>query len=100
MYYTIKAYDIVGYAFQADTYCVDCTRDLAQAQTFAAGSATSWGDCGSAEDILAEWAGLLGIDRHDETSYDSDEFPKVVFASMVEGNERCGGCYEKLLDTV
>ena len=45
------------------------------------------------EDVLDQCAGALAVDRWDETSYDSDEFPKVVFADWVD-EEVCGRCGE------
>lgn len=40
----------------------------------------------------------MGIDRTDETSYDSGDFPKVIVADQVEASERCGLCGTALLD--
>lgn len=39
-------------------------------------------------DLLAR---IKGIDRHDESSYDSDEFPKVVFGDQLEEDEPLRG---------
>lgn len=36
--------------------------------------------------VLNQHAGALAIDREDEWSFDSGEFPKVVLSLMVEGN--------------
>lgn len=41
---------------------------------------------------LDEVAMAFGIDRYDESSYDSDEFPKVVFGSDLADGEHCGAC--------
>ena len=60
----------------------------------------------SIEDVLDQHAGGLGIDRHDERSYDSSEHPKVIFESQLdpeydsdwysgfrEGSRQGGGAY-------
>lgn len=100
---------IVGYSYQADMWCDDCMREVGKAGALAAGSATSWGDCGSAEEILGEWALAIGLDREDETSFDDTEFPKLVrerdahqhcdaangYASGQCG-DRCGQCHNPL----
>lgn len=97
MRYMLHATAIVGYTFNADTLCCDCVRELAIGEALKAGSATMWGDSGTSEDTLGEWASLIGLDRADESSFDSGEFPKVIFASMVEADERCGACHESLI---
>jgi hypothetical protein len=43
--------------------------------------------------IARDW---FGIDREDERTFDSDTFPKVVFADQIEGGEYCGGCGTEL----
>jgi hypothetical protein len=75
---TVHATTVVGYTYAADTYCHDCIVDVIGP--------------------LDERAEALGIDTDDERSYDSDDFPKVVFASQVEDAEYCGSCHELLLD--
>ena len=59
------------------------------------------------EDALDQIAAANGFDRHDEKSFDTDEFPKVVFASQIDSftddgyevcdDERCYCCGEELL---
>jgi hypothetical protein len=39
---------------------------------------------------------MFGIDINDEHSYDSGDFPKVVFSGSVEGVEHCGECHEEI----
>lgn len=84
--------EIVGYTFKTDTLCVDCAREIAVAGTLRAGSATMWSDCGTTEQIMAEWASLIGIDRMEEHTYDSSEFPKAILHYQVEGVARCDKC--------
>jgi hypothetical protein len=74
----VSNFDVVGYTYQADTWCDDAIRTLAIRQAAANGDATAWGDCGSAEDALTTWALLIGLDRDDEKSFDSGDFPKVI----------------------
>lgn len=83
----MHATDIVGYMFQVDIWHGPCLPLLAM------------GVENSVEDALDAIAVDRGVDREDERSFDSDEFPKVIFASQVEcTEERCGGCGESLLD--
>lgn len=97
--YGYKAWDIVGYAFQADTYCPDCIigqLPTGEGQAFD-GWALAAGVNMTTEDNLSELAAAFQIDRMDERSYDSGDFPKVIFASSVEGEETCGNCHEPLI---
>lgn len=52
------------------------------------------------EDNLTEMAVAFGIDRNDEWSFDSGEFPKVILAQMVEdqGTDYCGQCGRDLAE--
>lgn len=105
----MRSDDIVGYTYNADVYCDDCIREIAKRGTLAAGSATMWADCGTAEEILTEWALLIGLDRMYEWSFDSGDFPKVIFADQVHDGcsadngyepgrcrDRCATCHEPL----
>ncbi len=60
-----KAWDIVGYTFQADNYCPGCIIDQ-----------------------LPTGPGQ----PYDETTFDSGDFPKVIFSSQLEDTEHCGAC--------
>lgn len=84
---------IVGYTYQAENLCTGCTRTLAL-------RLGSFGDDlnDSTETLLDRLADVVGVDRFDERSYDSEQFPKVIFDSQVEdAEERCGGCSEPLI---
>lgn len=70
---------VVGYDYKAQRLCDTCIRPAAEKEAADAGAATMWGDCGSSEDIIGEWALTIGLDWDDEASYDSNEFPKRVF---------------------
>lgn len=88
-----KSSDIVGYMFNADIYCPahigDPVGDRYDGWRLAEGVRMS------AEDNLDEIAAAFGIDREDETSFDSEDFPKVIFRDQAEGHS-CGICGEPL----
>ena len=72
------ATDIVAYTYKADIYCPDCIITQVNHSPIA-------GLLENAEAALDVFAKVRGIDRYDEHSYDSDEFPKVIFASHAVG---------------
>lgn len=100
--------DIVGYTFRAATYCPRCiigqltvnpgdTRHRSEPWPFATVETT--------ERNLDTLARLAGIDRGDERSFDSGEFPKIVFresaqnyAATEDEPEHCETCDEPLID--
>lgn len=86
----MKAWTIVGYTYAADNYCPDCIRD-----SFV--TLSGWEVGRTTEELLDHAADIRGIDRADEGSFDSGDFPKVILASMVETDERCGACHELLI---
>lgn len=94
--YWVHATDIVGYTFRADNRCAGCTIHAVYADPRFDGWRLADGVRMSVEANLDEIAAAFQINRADESSYDSDEFPKVIFASMVEGAETCGCCGEEL----
>ncbi|MFA5709335.1 hypothetical protein [Mycolicibacterium sp.] len=85
--------DIVGYTYQAENYCLRCVLAVVD---YSADEPAPGPDF--AERALDVAANLMDINRHDERSYDSNDFPKVIFDSQVEdADERCGGCHESLI---
>ena len=98
----MKAYDIVGYTYEADTYCpvhiiVELRKSLPEelhSPIDDDGGEYPW----DAEWFLTTVAPFCNIDRMDEHTFDSDEFPKVIFSSQVEDTEYCGNaeCEETL----
>lgn len=95
----MKAWDIVGYMYAADIYCPDCIIDAlptGEGEKFDGWKLAEGVDM-STEANLDEIAAAFGIDRADEYSFDSDHFPKVIFADSVD-NDVCGACHEKLID--
>lgn len=85
----MRADDVVGYVFRADVLCPPCTVRSA-GQPFD-GWAVAPGVRMSVEDNLDEVAAAFGIERHAEHTFDSDDFPKVLFASDAH-DETCGRC--------
>jgi hypothetical protein len=77
--------DIVAYVYQADIHCPAATarlveRDIDQRYGTYAGRM----DYETVEEYLDRAAKHLGIDRYDEWTYDSNDFPKIVFADQME----------------
>jgi len=86
--------DIVGYTYKADNYCTGCIIDAlptGEGEEFDGWKLTS-GIRMSTEKNLTELAYAFGIDRNDEYSFDSSEFPKVIFAYMLDGPHYCSNC--------
>lgn len=79
---------IAGYAYQAETLCPTCT----VLSVTGAGYPTK----STYEATLDDAAQRLGIDRYDERTFDSDDFPKVIFAIGVAADETCDRCARPL----
>jgi hypothetical protein len=96
--YYRKSYDVAAYNYKAETLCPDCT--VAKLPTGEGEEFDGWavapGVRMSAEDNLSELALAFGINRNDEHTFDSDEFPKVVFVDQLEAGETCGNCGQEL----
>jgi hypothetical protein len=84
-------YDIMGYAYRADLYCPGCIVGLLTTNPGNTGHGTVPADHDT-EVHLNLLARIAGIDRADEHSFDSNDFPKVVFRDQLEGSEHCGSC--------
>lgn len=86
-----KAYDIAGYSYQAQLICKECARRLARRSNPDPAPVPSL----RAEDELRDWARSIGLDREEEDTFDSGDFPKVVFWSEVPaGDFSCDECGE------
>lgn len=83
--YGLRSDAIVGYTWQADIWCPACIERANPSID------------GNAEAVLDTLAQRNDIDRSDETSFDSGDFPKIIFAVMVEDDESCGQCGESLI---
>lgn len=108
----MKSYHIAAYVFQADIVCCDCIAEWAQKEIVEEGYTKAdvesvvrnvgleydAGVFGYRSEILLRFlADLWRIDLEDEYSWDSDDFPKVVFADQIEDTEYCGMCHEVIL---
>lgn len=92
----MKSHTIVGYTYKAETICPDCA--VCATHHVAAKIPGFEFDVTRTEALLNVAARLKGIDRTDEHTFDSDDFPKVVFASQVDGPEPCDQCGIDLID--
>lgn len=107
----MKSFHINAYVFQADIVCCDCIAEWAEKELKEEGYTPSdiesvVRDKGPAYDVgflayrssalLDELSTVWQINVEDEYSYDSDDFPKVVFADQIEGKEYCGTCHEEI----
>lgn len=95
----MRAFEVVGYVYRADVYCPRHIVDAlptGEGEAFDGWALAAGATPMSAEENLAEIAEAFGIDRMDEWSYDSWDFPKVIFASSHEF-EVCGMCGESLV---
>ena len=79
--------DIAGYTYRADIYCPACLVEAMIHERSMAPAARGMG----IEEALDQCAQAVALDRYDERSFDSGDFPKVVFVSMLEGDV-CGSC--------
>jgi hypothetical protein len=77
-------YDIAGYAYKADMYCPDCILRVMR---------LSWrrrkGE--SPEAVLDRGAKARGINRADESSFDSGEFAAIIRRENLTPCEFCDG---------
>jgi hypothetical protein len=80
---------IVAYTYNAEQLCVDCMHPVS-VQIFrdAGGKVESM----SVETNLDAAALYTKVNRQDEHTFDSDDFPKVVLSIQIDGCERCTRC--------
>ena len=77
------ATDIAGYTWKAENYKAD---DLIKAMVAAKELSPAALDM-NAEEVLNQHAGANAIDREDEYTFDSDDFPKVIFGSQLSEDD-------------
>ena len=85
---------INGYVYWADIYCPACTIKEVR-ENRPESTSPSFGDLGT-EQALDQLAEYLLLDREDERTFDSDDFPKVIFSTSIEAGDKCGRCGEEL----
>lgn len=102
----MKSFHVKGYVFAGEIRCCDCIANWAEEKLKTQGyyskdieNIASLGpdyDSGvyawRSESFLEFLAELKNIDYEDMSSWDSDDFPKVVFADQIEEKEYCGVC--------
>jgi hypothetical protein len=76
--------DIVGYAYRANLYCPRHIYGIVLR-----GATVEIGLLGAVEASLDALAVRLGIDRADESTFDSGTFPTVVLRSMLRDPHTC-----------
>ena len=83
----VRQSTIVGYAYRADIWCPACMEESSLMEGVKPASA---------ELMLDDVATRLGVDRRDEYSFDSDDFPKLVTVGDLDfhGNEGIDECYQ------
>lgn len=82
---------IAGYTYRADVFCPVCVVAQLPADVLSPAAFSM-----PTEDVLNQVAAYMTVDRFDEYSFDSDEFPKVIFAVQLDDTELCGNCGEGL----
>ncbi|AEJ94110.1 hypothetical protein THIBAULT_201 [Mycobacterium phage Thibault] len=81
--YGPKAFDIAGYTYKGENFTpVNLINYMVSIGELSPAARDM-----SVEDVLDQHAGALAIDRYDESSFDSSEFPKVIFWSQIEDDE-------------
>lgn len=88
----MKAFDIVGYTYAVENWLPEELLEALIASGDLAPGARGIG----LEAALDQLAGERGIDRQDERSFDSSEFPKVIFASQLNLEDDWDWYYSKL----
>lgn len=88
-------YGPIAYAYQADNYCLDCTREM----FFDASTMEATDDVETVLDKAAKARGIA--DRYDERSYDSADFPKhCAYNDDDTRQSSCGRCFQRIEDTL
>lgn len=80
-----------AYTFKADVYHPDCIVPAMAATEDYEGWDLAAGITMTVENNLDEIAAAFSINRGDEVTFDSDEFPKVVFSDQLD-SDTCGKC--------
>lgn len=73
-----EAYSPVGYAYNADQYCLDCIPYVVSPGRDNKRNGYVVQGCNCTECRLSRMAADWKINRMDESSYDSGEFPKAI----------------------
>jgi hypothetical protein len=87
-----EAYSPVGYIFRADQYCLDCIPFVVAPGRRSKKNGFVVKGCNCCECKLDRMAAARGIDRSNEWSFDSDDFPKAI-AYHNDQHAECGPEY-------
>jgi hypothetical protein len=87
-----RADEIAAYTYRAEIYCQACVTEA----MIATGDASPAARDMTTADVLDQCADASSIDRTDEHSYDSFEFPKVVFLHQLADGAPCDRCGSEL----
>ena len=90
----MKTWEVIGYTYRADIYCPTDSVRKAYADNGWVPPTTIYLGHEHNLDVLAQG---LGIDRYAEETFDSGDFPKVVFTDQIT-DETCSECGESLLE--
>lgn len=86
---------VVAYTYQAENLCPDCTKGKVYS-THRDSLSPAAADL-EAEVLLDQLAEYLMLDREDEHTFDSDDFPKVILSVQVDESEDCDECGEGIV---
>lgn len=92
---TTNPTDIVAYTFQGANYHPQCLIEVVAGNNVLH---EFWLKAG-VEAMLTAEARTNAINREDETTFDSDDFPKVVLLDQVVEGECCFRCGEDLIES-
>ncbi len=84
--------DPIGYLFRGETFCPVCIHDLFVPYEFASDPRLS------TEEILDRVARDRGINRHDEKTVGTRQFPQALYIDDVTGADLCFFCGARLVD--
>ena len=84
--------ELAAYLYRAELYCPACIIEALIAARDASPAARDM----PPETVLDQCADAMAIDRADETTYDSDEFPKVLHLDATTDDDTCGTCHQPL----
>jgi hypothetical protein len=85
-----RSHEVAAYAYRASLLCPPCLIEAMIATRDASPAARDM----LVEDVLDQCAAADPIDRTDETTFDSYEFPKVVHVDQLPAAVACDGCHE------
>lgn len=80
--------EVVGYVFWSERLCRLCTLYALLPHRLIPEELLDE----DAEQVLDVAARAAGIDRHDETSFETWEFPKRILLSQIDPNDACERC--------